>query len=60
MYFHQHKAPFMDIYCGAITILEPAKYEWIIENGLLVPTKKFAIPSDLTTKCPCKNGIVRM
>ena len=41
-------------------ILEPAKFEWIIKNGLLVPTKKFAIPSDLTTKCPCKKGIVRM
>lgn len=56
MYFHLRKAPFMDIYCGAITILEPAKCEWIIENGLLVPTKNFVILSDLTAKCFCKKG----
>ena len=35
-------------------ILEPAKYEWIIENGLLVATKNFVIPSDLMIKCRCK------
>ena len=32
-----------------VKILQPAKYEWIIENRLLVPTKNFTIPSDLTT-----------
>ena len=32
-------------------MFEPAKYEWIIENGLLVPTKNFAVTSDFTTKC---------
>ena len=35
---------------------QPAKYEWIMENGLVVPTKNFAIPSDITTKCRCKKG----
>ena len=38
-------------------ILEPANYGWIIENGLLVPTKNFAtLLSYLTTKCRCKKG----
>ena len=36
-------------------ILNSANYGWIIENGLLVPTKNFTtIPSYLTTKCCCK------
>ena len=35
---------------GCRKMFEPAKYEWIIENGLLVPTKNFAVTSDLTTK----------
>ena len=39
---------------------QPAKYEWIMENGLVVPTKNFAIPSDLTTKCRCKKGLQRI
>ena len=37
-----------------LKILQPAKYEWIIENRLLVPTRNFAIASDLTTKYRCK------
>ena len=41
-------------------VLEPAKYGWIIENGLLVPTKNFAtVPSYLTTKCRCKKGCTK-
>ena len=41
-------------------ILEPENYGWIIENGLLVPTKNFAtVPSYLTTKCCCKKGLYK-
>ena len=39
--------------------LKPAKYEWIIENELLFPTKNFALPSDHTTKCRCKKRCVK-
>ena len=39
--------------------LKPAKYEWIIENELLLPTKNFAMPSDHTTKCRCKKGCAK-
>ena len=35
-------------------------YGWIINNGLLAPTKNFAtIPSYLTTKCCCKKGCTK-
>ena len=42
------------------SILQHVKYEWIIENGLLLPTKNFAIPSDLTTNVIVRSDVQRI
>ena len=42
------------------SILQHVKYEWNIENGLLLPTKNFAIASDLTTSVIVRSGVQRI
>ena len=68
------QAPFTDICCRTFTfctylenildscrsILRHVKYEWNIENGLLLPTKNFAIASDLTTSVIVRSGVQRI